>query len=72
MTATFAEIVKNAREVTCVTAGDFRGENYAHVRVHVRTADGLKPTSKGVAMRADQLADVIAGLEAARTALGGD
>ncbi|MBK5933129.1 transcriptional coactivator p15 (PC4) [Rhodovulum imhoffii] len=65
-----AAIPKNSREEYRITRETFRGHNLAQIRVWFRADDGeFRPSSKGVAIRVENLPQVIDGL---RSALGSE
>lgn len=57
------EIVKNKTETLIVSLDEFKGKDYANVRVFFKNDDGeLCPTKKGVTLTLDTIPQVIEGL----------
>ncbi len=71
MDKTIAVIKKNAIEEVRVALSEYRGHELVSVRIwaNYRSADSEKrPTKKGVALRVDQLPELIAALNEAQAA----
>ena len=59
-------IEKNSRESIVVSEIEYKGNKYIDVRVFYKDTDGdLKPTRKGVSLRPEKVAELVAALAAA-------
>ena len=59
-------IEKNSRESIVVSEIEYKGSKYVDVRVFYKDTDGsLKPTRKGVSLRPEKVAELVAALAAA-------
>ena len=59
-------IEKNSRESIVVSEIEYKGNKYIDVRVFYKDPDGdLKPTRKGVSLRPEKVAELVAALAAA-------
>ena len=59
-------IEKNSRESIVVSEIEYKGNKYVDVRVFYKDTDGsLKPTRKGVSLRPEKVAELVAALAAA-------
>ena len=58
-------IEKNSRESIVVSETEYKGNKYVDVRVFYKDTDGsLKPTRKGVSVRPEKVAELVAALSA--------
>ena len=58
-------IEKNSRESFVVSETEYKGNKYVDVRVFYKDTDGtLKPTRKGVSLRPEKVAELVAALSA--------
>jgi|TARA_R110000824_G_scaffold67055_3_gene173709 hypothetical protein len=58
-------IEKNSRESVVVSETEYKGNKYVDVRVFYKDTDGsLKPTRKGVSVRPEKVAELVAALSA--------
>ena len=58
-------IEKNSRESIVVSQTEYKGNKYVDVRVFYKDTDGsLKPTRKGVSVRPEKVAELVAALSA--------
>ena len=58
-------IEKNSRESVVVSETEYKGNKYVDVRVFYKDTDGsLKPTRKGVSLRPEKVAELVAALSA--------
>jgi len=58
-------IEKNSRESIVVSETEYKGNKYVDVRVFYKDTDGsLKPTRKGVSLRPEKVAELVAALSA--------
>ena len=58
-------IEKNSRESIVVSETEYKGNKYVDVRVFYKDTDGsLKPTRKGVSIRPEKVAELVAALSA--------
>ena len=58
-------IEKNSRESFVVSETEYKGNKYVDVRVFYKDIDGsLKPTRKGVSLRPEKVAELVAALSA--------
>ena len=58
-------IEKNSRESIVVSETEYKGNKYVDVRVFFKDTDGsLKPTRKGVSVRPEKVAELVAALTA--------
>ena len=58
-------IEKNSRESIVVSETEYKGNKYVDVRVFYMDTDGsLKPTRKGVSVRPEKVAELVAALSA--------
>ena len=56
-------IEKNSRERIVVSETEYKGNKYVDVRVFYKDTDGsLKPTRKGVSLRPEKVAELVAAL----------
>ena len=59
-------IEKNSRESIVVSEIEYKGSKYVDVRVFYKDTDGsLKPTRKGVSLRPEKVAELVAALAVA-------
>lgn len=67
MSTLIATFEKNRREQIRVVLDEFKGVEICHVRVFVPKDEqgGFAPTQKGIAIRVEQLPDLIAALQKA-------
>ena len=58
-------IEKNSRESIVISETEYKGNKYVDVRVFYKDTDGsLKPTRKGVSLRPEKVAELVAALSA--------
>lgn len=62
---------KNSRESVVISLTEYRGQDYADIRIWFTDQAGeLKPSQKGVSVKPENLPDVIRALQAAQERLG--